>query len=247
MKWRPWLPLLALGLAAAIDTPVAAKEIVFGGYAWTVRSGHGGPGPNHWDEANVWLDTATNLHLKIAQRDGVWSCAEVTLKQRLGFGRYQFRTSGRLDRFDDNVVLGLFNYPTRDVGSDATHEIDIEFARWGDAKNPMGNFTVWPTDRALKQVTKAFPFALAGDDATHTFNWSRHRIVFRSVDGSGSAVDRVLGEWTYSPEEPAGRISAQPMPVHLNLWLFQGRPPKDGGEVEVIIRDFQYTAEKGSR
>ncbi len=33
-----------------------AGEILLGGYAWTVRSGHGGSGPNAWEEKNVWLD-----------------------------------------------------------------------------------------------------------------------------------------------------------------------------------------------
>jgi hypothetical protein len=37
-----------------------------------------------------------------------------------------FQTNGRLDLLDDNVVLGLFNYPTEDVGPDGTHELDIE-------------------------------------------------------------------------------------------------------------------------
>ena len=85
------------------------------------------------------------------------------MRKRLGFGRYQFQISGRIDRFDDNVVLGLFNYPTGDVGPDATHEIDIEFARWGDAKNPIGNYTVWPVEKSLKQVSKSFPFDLDQD------------------------------------------------------------------------------------
>jgi hypothetical protein len=28
--------------------------------------------------------------------------------------------------------------------------------------------------------------------------------------------------------------------VHLNLWLFQGRPPKDGKVVEVVVRAFGF-------
>jgi hypothetical protein len=55
---------------------------------------------------NVWLDATTNLHLKISRQDGKWSCAEVTMRKRLGFGRYQFQIMGRLDHFDDNMVLG---------------------------------------------------------------------------------------------------------------------------------------------
>jgi len=241
MNWnqRTWIVLLGLGLFSV--PRVEAKDIVFAGYTWSVRSGHGGPGPNTWEENNVWLDGATNLHLKIACREGRWSCAEVTLRERLGFGRYQFQTTGRIDRLDDNVVLGLCNYPTGDVGPDATHEIDIEFARWGRAANPIGNFTVWPTEQGLKHVTHPFVFVFSGDAATHRFDWSRSRIVFESLNGHHDDQSQALAAWTYSPEEPARHISARPMPVHINLWLFQGRAPKDGQEVEVTIRDFKFT------
>jgi hypothetical protein len=229
--------LLVLGLSAQ------AEDIQFGGYTWTVRSGRGGPGPNTWDQNNVWLDSATNLHLKIGQRDGKWSCAEVTMQKRLGFGRYQFQTVGRLDLLDDNVVLGLFNYPTGDVGPDGTHEIDIEFARWGEARKPMGNFTVWPVERGRKQVTKSFPFSLTEDQTTHRFTWSHGQIAFQSLKGYRDDDREELSRWVYSPQEPARSVSQQPMPVHINLWLFKGRPPKDGREVEVVIRDFWFMPE----
>ena len=60
---------------------IQAKHIEFGGYTWTVKSGRGGSGPNEWDENNVWLDASTNLHLKISQGYGKWSCAVL---QQLG-------------------------------------------------------------------------------------------------------------------------------------------------------------------
>ncbi len=99
------------GLLLALELAAPGKEIEFGGYTWSIRTGKGGPGPNAWDENNVWLDAATNLHLKISQREGGWSCAEVAMRKRLGFGRCQFQVISRLDHFDDNVVLGLFTYP----------------------------------------------------------------------------------------------------------------------------------------
>ena len=70
---------------------------------------------------------------------------EVLTKDRSGFGRYQFWVVGRVDRLDPNVVFGLFNYPTPDIGPDGTNEIDIEFAKWGKPEAPMGNYTVWST------------------------------------------------------------------------------------------------------
>ncbi len=220
-----------------------AKDIQFGGYAWTVRSGRGGPGPNAWDEGNVWLDASTNLHLKISQRDGKWSCAEITMRMRLGLGRYQFQTIGGIDRLDDNVVLGLFNYPTREVGPDATHEIDIEFARWGNAKNPLGNYTVWPVEKALKRESKSFPFTLKGDKSTHRFIWTGRQVQFQSLQGHREDDREEFSQWVYRPDDPSRYIAQQAMPVHLNLWLFKGLPPKNGQEVEVVLRSFRFTPE----
>ena len=231
------------GLFLALGVSVTGRDIEFAGYTWAVRSGRGGPGPNAWDENNVWLDAATNLHLKISRQDGKWSCAEVTMRKRLGFGRYQFQIIGRLDHLDDNVVLGLFNYPTGDVGSDGTHEIDIEFARWGNEKNPMGNYTVWPVQKSLKQVSKSFPFSLTGDRTTHQFIWSRDEVKFRSTQGFRDDDREELNSWVYSPSEAPRYVSQQPMPVHINLWLFKGLAPKNGREVEVIIHDFKFAPE----
>jgi hypothetical protein len=227
--------------ALALASP--GKDIEFGGYTWAVRSGRGGPGPNAWEESNVWIDAATNLHLKIIQRDGKWSCAEVTMRKRLGFGRYRFQVRGRLDQLDDNVVLGLFNYPTGEVGPDGTHEIDIEFARWGDPKNPMGNYTVWPADKSLKQISKSFPFSLSDRQTTHWFVWSGESVKFESLHGNHADDAKEIASWLYKPDESARRISQQPMPIHINLWLFQGKPPKNGQEVEVVIQHFEFTPE----
>ena len=234
---------LLVGLFLALGLSAPAKDIQFGGYTWTVRSGRGGPGPNAWDQNNVWLDSATNLHLKISHRDGNWSCAEITMKKRLGFGRYQFQTTGRIDRLDDNVVLGLFNYPTGDVGPDGTHEIDIEFARWGKARESDGQLHGLAGREGAEANHEILPVHLAGDETTHRFTWSRGQILFQSLKGHRDDDREELSRWIYSPQEPTRSISQQAMPVHINLWLFKGLPPKDGQQVEVIIRDFKFTPE----
>jgi hypothetical protein len=220
---------------------IQAKDIEFGGYTWAVRSGSGGPGPNAWDENDAWLDTSTNLHLKISQRDGKWSCAEITMRKRLGFGRYQFQVTGRLDLLDENVVLGLFNYPTSDVGPDGTHEIDMEFSRWGNAKNPMGNFTVWPVEQGRKQVSRSFPFTLTSDQTTHRLIWRHDQVRFQSLQDHQNDDREEIQAWVYAPNVASLHISQQPMPVHINLWLFKGLAPKNNQEVEVIIHDFKFT------
>ena len=240
MNLAPKWMLLPLGCLLAMVSAVPGKTIDFGGYSWSVRSGRGGPGPNLWDENNVWLDPAGALHLKIAQHDGKWSCAEVTMRKRLGFGRYQFQTIGRIDHLDDNVVLGLFNYPPRDVGPDATHEIDLEYARWGEAKNPIGNFTVWPVEKSLKQNSKSFPFTLENDQSTHRFLWNQQQLVFQLLRGfREDDQEEIRVEFIFLSMRPAYLLSSR-CPCTSISGCSKALSPKNGQEVEVVVRSFSF-------
>jgi hypothetical protein len=128
----------------SIPSAPGASQIVFSGHTFEVRDGGGGPGPNAWSNQNVWVDANGWLHLKISQQAGQWSCAEIWSDEALGFGAYQFKIAGHPEALDRNIVLGLFNYPTPDIGPDGTNEIDIEFATWGASQPQHGNWTVWP-------------------------------------------------------------------------------------------------------
>ncbi len=246
-------PIIVLPSEAETQTPVPMPtetstvtvqngNILFSGYEWEVRnSGLSGPGPNVWDKDNAWVDENGDLHLKITHASDGWHCAEVTMAQRLGFGTYQFQVTGRVDQLDRNIVLGLFNYPTEDVGPDATNEIDVEFARWGNPQANMGNYTVWPVQSELSPTSETFPVQLNGTYTTHRFTWQPDQILFQSLHGHTDGDDNLIHRWLYKPEEPSQRISQQPMPVHINLWLFQGQSPSDGQEVEIIIHNFTFT------
>ncbi|TAN53626.1 MAG: hypothetical protein EPN21_01075 [Methylococcaceae bacterium] len=239
---------VAIGvLIMGVTTPGAAADqhstLDFSGYTWSVRSGSGGPGPNDWDADHVWLDEHGYLHLKIAKVDGRWRCAEVTTTQRLGFGRYQFQVSGALDRLDRNVVLGLFNYPTPDVGADASNEIDIEFARWGNPAYPPGNYTVWPAQAGLPPRHAAFDFNLPDAASTHRFTWTAASILFQSFAGYRNNQHIELARRLFQPKAYEKRIPQNPLPVHINLWLYRGLAPTDDQPVEVVIRRFGFRAE----
>ena len=59
----------ALGLLVAAHASSPAKTIRFAGYEWIVKSGiHEGPGPNGWNENNVWVDQNGYLHLKLTKQ-----------------------------------------------------------------------------------------------------------------------------------------------------------------------------------
>jgi hypothetical protein len=220
----------------------AAKTIYFAGYHWTVKSGgHLGPGPNSWDEDNVWVDQEGYLHLALTNRGGQWYCSEVSMADRLGFGHYQFWLVGRIDRLDPNVVFGLFSYPTPDVGPDGTHEIDIEFSMWGRQQAPIGNYTVWPAKRGLTPAHKTFPVELNGDYTTQRFIRSAASVMFESLRGHRDDEAGQFATWLYQPADPASYVGDQPLPVQINLWLFRGQPPQNGQEVELIVRSFKFT------
>ena len=107
----------------------------------------------------------------------------------------------------------------------------------------MGNYTVWPVEKSRKQVSKSFPFTLTGEQTTHRFIWSHDAVKFRSMQGYHDDDGDEIKAWVYSPKEPSRFISQQPMPVHINLWLFKGLAPKNAQEVEVIIHNFNFTPE----
>lgn len=242
------ISLLAIVFLCALAPRAWSKTIRFSGFDWEVRgAGKGGPGPNQWDDANVWVDEKGRLHLKISQVDGEWRCAELQTKQRLGFGKYRFQVTGRLDNFDPNLVLGLFTYPTRDVGGDATNEIDIEFAKWGRADADNMDYVVYPASGKRQTPGDSFTAKFTPEDkaTTHEFDWSEKGVRFRSLTGhgdgnpDGKSKTREILKWEYTPAD-ARLIPHQPCPVHLNLWLFRGRAPADSRPVEIIIDRFTY-------
>ena len=219
----------------------AAKTLTFSGYQWDVRSGTGGPGPNRWSDANAWVDSNGYLHMKISYRGGRWYCSEVTTQQKLGFGTYMFQVVGQIDKFDRNVVLGLFNYPTPDIGPDGTNEIDIEIARWGNAKAPNGNYTVWPAQVGLSPTSYTFPFTLTSRNSTHSFAWNSQGISFQSFYGLTTDPASRFANWLFTPADYLNTVPQNAIPLHINLWLFQGRKPVNGKQVEIIIKSFSFT------
>lgn len=236
--------LAACAFLLAQRAPIVTAQptmLTFSGYTWEVRAGYGGPGPNYWEPANAWVDQDGHLHLRLDYQAGQWRCAEVTLTTALGFGRYQFFVEGSLDALDPNVVLGLFDYPTPDIGPDGTNEIDIEFARWGNAANPPGNYTIWPAQTGLNYRTHPFDFTLSGSYTTHRFIRQSQSVRFQSLHGHRDDNTNQFAGWLFRPRDPLRRIPQVPLPVHLNLWLFQGQAPQNNQPVEIIIHAFSFT------
>ena len=219
----------------------AAATIQFSGYTWNVRNSTGGPGPNTFNGSNAWVDSNGWLHLKISKNTstGKWNCAEIYSAQNFGYGTYQWQVEGAIGSLDKNIVLGLFNYS----GNDRFDEMDIEFARWGNSAWPNLNYTVYPatgtTGKSPWSYTKNFTLT-GGTYTTHRFTRNSSSVVFKSMNGFYNDDTNLFASATCS--SPTWSISTLGMPVHMNLWLFDGLAPSDSKEVEIIIHNFKFTA-----
>jgi hypothetical protein len=237
--------------AEAAATTTAPATIVWRGISWNVKSGAGkNPGHNSWSPANAFVDSDGDLHLAITNVDGTWTCAEVWTDATFGFGTYAWQVKTAVDDLDPNVVLGLFVYGPTALGPDGTHEIDIEYARFGSATADNGRWTIFPNVIVDPPLLGRSSYRLLPDAdprTTSRLTWSPTNVAFETLGGyqPAGATTNVTHAWTYQPADPSTAISQAPMPVHMNLWLFRGNPPADGQSVEVVIHDFTFTPAAG--
>jgi hypothetical protein len=212
-------------------SPSGDRVIEFSGYSWNVKDADlAGPGPNYFSDSdsNVWIDT-DGLHLKIAEREGRWYCAEVFLDRSLGYGEYTFQVASRIDSLDDNVVFAGFIYES------LAREVDIEFSQ-ALARPDNAQFVVQPYNRPGNIVRFEMPPV---STSSHRFLWREDRIEFTSWRGYVNDIDpdSVIYSWTYTGTDippPGGER------MRFNLWLFAGQDPSSGEGDEVIVRRFQH-------
>jgi hypothetical protein len=220
---------------------VPEKPLLFSGYEWKVRNiaGLQGPGPNYFSGESVWVDDKGFLHLFLHKDSatGKWLCPEITSAESFGYGTYSFAVDGAIDKFDKNIVLGLFNYS----GNEGLDEMDIEIARWGNDSIPNLNYTVWPAVKNLKNTTYAKQYVQESNFSTQQFVRSRDSVVFSTFNGN--TMDSKIRVAGIAFTQPPASLSTLNMPVHVNLWLFKGTPPADGKPIEVIIHSFSFLAQ----
>jgi hypothetical protein len=217
-------------------------QIKFAGYDWQVKDRNltkVGPGPNIFSRKNVWVDDLGRLHVSIKKTElNTWTCAEIISLGLFKNGTYEFTIKGRPDKFNENVVLGFFNYPCNDEGCepDGTHEIDIEFAKWGDKNNDANlHYNTFPTEKGGPSFSKSINVKLPSDETIHRFTRNEAAVSFESFFSYKSAK-----ELFFASDKSLENNSTLAMPIHINLWLFRGKFPSDDKEVEIIIKDFKF-------
>ena len=206
----------------------SARTVRFAAREWLVKVADQpvGPGPNRFSAANVHVDHAGRLHLRIAPGQTGWTCAEVialpSTGRPFGYGRYRWRVATDVRALDPATVLGLFTWS--DDPAQSHRELDIEF--WGDltAGRPGGTFTVQHPTPATHGFEPGTP------PSEHLFTWSAGR-----VDFTGRFADRTHA-WTHRSNHvptPGGAVAPR-----MNLWLRAGRAP--ARPQHVVLDGFDY-------
>ena len=216
------------------------RFLSFSGYDWWVKNSAGlvGPGPNYFSDStsNVWTDANGWLHLRITRRSSAWQCAEIISARTFGTGNYRFELNSPVDNINTNVTLGLFTWS--DDLAFADREIDVECGRWNNpADTNNSQFVVQPYDAASHLVRYRVPTGLT--NSTHLFVWNTNHVSFQAQSNSYAATATNLISGSFFTNAAAVPLSGDEC-VHLNLWLFQGNPPTDNNQVEVVIKGFNF-------
>jgi hypothetical protein len=229
---RPRTLLLSLVIAAlALPAAADARTLNWSGYTWQVRHSPGieGPGPNWFSDSpsSAYIDKKDKLHLRVTRdpATGMWTSAEVFSDAWLGNGKYTWVVEAPGDAIDTNLTVGMYKY------YDLTHEIDVELAKWGLPANPINaQYTVQPWTTPGNQYSFKSPAGVT----TYSFDERPGQVTF-----AGNGPNSWTKPWTYTGINAyADQWYA---PVHMNLWQYDGLPPANGRDFEIVFRSFRYT------
>lgn len=205
----------------------------FSGHMWQVRdtARPSYPGPVPYSGTNAYLDAQLRMHLKVtANPVGVWTAAQVTATDLMGYGTYTFSVDSPVNALDRNVALGLFSRSS--TAKDSAREIDIEVAKFGREEKLPSQYVVQPAGAAGHLVREPAPQTTS---SVMQFVWRPGRVDFSSYEAGG----RRIAHWTFAGSSVPIEGENQ---VTMNLWTFLGQAPSDYKTVEVIIKKFSYCA-----
>ena len=213
--------------------PIGSQTIHFSGYDWRIQTAakdRGGQ-PNVYDPANVSIDEKGFLHLRIQERNGVWSCAAVSLVRSLGYGSYVFvlRDTSHLG---PSAALGLFTADDLRT-NDVPNELDIELSRWGIADSMNAQYVVQPF-YVSENVAR---FLAPAGVLTHTLQWEPGRASFKTVRSATSDLRAAkVSEHVFTSGIPTpGKETA-----HIDLYNYRRLMKSPLKEEEVVIERFEF-------
>jgi hypothetical protein len=213
-------------------TSLSEKTIHFSGYDWVARSAGSDRGgePNDYNPENEWVDDKGFLHLRMQERDGKWTCAEVYLTRSLGYGIYKFLVEDSA-HLRPSAVFGLFTWDLAN-SQDFRNEIDIELSRWADPKGMNAQYVVQP----FYVPANVSRFNVPSGVVTHTFRWEPGKVSFQSVRGGLDSPNAPISQHVFTSSVPTPASEN----VHINLYDFRHSRDPVTQPSEVVIEKFEY-------
>jgi hypothetical protein len=232
------LPREGDGIVAVATTPgdpsakAAHHTIQFSGYEWIARAAPSDRGGrNDYDPANAWTDADGAMHLRIAGTAPGWTCAEVRLTRRLGYGSYRFVVRD-VSHLEPAAVLTLFTWDG--PATDENHrEMDLEISRWGNPAAKNAQYVVQP----YYVAANVWPFEAPPGVLTHALRWEPGRLTATTFRGSGpekGASVVTTHAFTTGVPSPGNEM------VRMNLYVFRRSATPTQRGTEVVIEKFEY-------
>ena len=204
---------------------------------------------NYFSPDNVWIDES-GMHLAINDNEGPWECAEIYLRDSLGYGEYRIHTTGRIDTIDPQMVFGMFTWDNWEPPN--FREMDIELAQWGDPTDICNSeYVVQPCSSCLgcglkcNEMCWRFEVQCLDDSCPITWimNWMPGEVNFSVFEGHHLCTppEPPLEEWTKTSGVPTPGIET----FRLNFWLFEGSPPQYGQGEEITVNYFHHAPPLG--
>ena len=263
------MALVALGYGCEQSAPANLYEekgdLYFSGYYFNYKNRLTpvGPGPNRFlgDSTAAWVDNQEKLHLKIQQKNGFWQCSEIVSTKRFGYGTYQLTCETDIRNFDPMTVFGFFTWDDYSFQKSGNSEVDIEFAKWGDANDTLPvTYSVQPVifsnpaPYAERTHKPNIPTKYNASTCTYTMQWTPDSIVWKSyvgesIFGAQQISHHVFTKNNISRTKIEGSRVSDPMVIpapgdstnlRFNFWLLNGAAPKNGLTHEIIIKNFKY-------
>jgi hypothetical protein len=225
--------VVAVAVAPGNASARAAHHTVqFSGYEWIARSAPSDRGgTNDYDPANAWTDEQGAMHLRIAGEAPRWTCAEVRLTRRLGYGSYRFVVR-EVSHLEPAAVLTLFTWDG--PAADQNHrEMDIEISRWGNPNAKNAQYVVQP----YYVAANVWPFEAPAGILTHLLRWEPGRLTARTFRGADPAPEaKPVVEHTFTSGVPAPGNEM----LRMNLYVFRRSMIALKQGTEVVIDKFEY-------
>jgi hypothetical protein len=226
----------AVTIVKGVGPPQLAptKEISFSGYDWTVRTIAGDRGGlnNLYEGDNAWTDASGALHLRINKKNGRWACSEVELTRSLGYGTY-ILTVRDTTHLEPAAVLSLNTFDEWG-GEQHYRELDVEFAKWGDAATKNNaQYGIQP----FYAPGNVSGFPLPAGTFTHSLHWESGRASFKTVRGSSmSATAPIVAEHLFTSGVP----SAGQEKLQMLFYVIASEKYPMQKENEVVVEKFEY-------